>query len=80
MSERALSTTTLQTIRNDFKLIALAALVSTGVIWFFMSMNLLWAAAAYAGFLLFMAILYAAVDHAVDASQAAGSLGSQARR
>ncbi|MFN2118646.1 MAG: hypothetical protein ACK2T4_11985 [Candidatus Promineifilaceae bacterium] len=63
MYERANQLYTVQQIRDEFRIIALTALVATAFIWVFVSMNLLSTAVVYFGFLVFISLIYAAVDY-----------------
>jgi CHASE2 domain-containing sensor protein len=57
----------LQQIMGEFKMIALAALVATAAIWTFVSMNLMWLAATYFGFLILISLLYFLIGSSSDA-------------
>ena len=63
MYERANQLYTVQQIRDEFRIIALTALVATAVIWVLVSMNLLSTAVVYFGFLVVISLIYAAVDY-----------------
>ncbi|MFN2123526.1 MAG: hypothetical protein ACK2U0_14090 [Candidatus Promineifilaceae bacterium] len=63
MYERANQLYTVQQIRDEFRIIALTALVATAFIWVFVSMNLLSTAVVYFGFLVVISLIYAAVDY-----------------
>ena len=60
---------TIQQIRDEFKIIALTALIATAAIWVYVSLNLLWTAAVYFGFLIFISILYGTIDHFSDTTE-----------
>jgi hypothetical protein len=63
MYETANRLYTVQQIRDEFRIIALTALVATAVIWVLVSMNLLSTAVVYFGFLVVISLIYAAVDY-----------------
>ena len=63
MNEKAQQLNTFQQIRDEFTIIALTALIATAAVWVYVSMNLLWTAVAYLGFLLFISIIYATIDY-----------------
>jgi hypothetical protein len=60
---------TIQQIRDEFKIIALTALIATVAIWVYVSLNLLWTAAVYFGFLIFISILYGTIDYFSDTTE-----------
>ena len=62
MNEKAKQNNTIQQIRDEFKIIALTALIATAAIWIYVSMNLMWTAAVYFGFLVFISLIYSMVD------------------
>ena len=70
MNEKAMKHNTLQQTRDEFKLIALAALIATAAIWVYVSTNLLWTAAVYFGFLVFISLFYGMVDRYGRAEEA----------
>ncbi len=63
MNEKALSLSGNQQIGNEFRAIFLTALIATAIIWFYLSMNLLWTALMYFGFLLFISLVYGSIDN-----------------
>jgi hypothetical protein len=63
MNEKAMQLSTIQQIRDEFKIIALAALIATAAIWVYVSMNLLWTAVVYFGFLIFISLIYGTIDY-----------------
>jgi len=63
MNEKAKQLSTIQQIRDEFKIIALAALIATAAIWVYVSMNLLWTAVVYFGFLIFISLIYGTIDY-----------------
>ena len=63
MKEKVQQLNTFQQIRDEFVIIALTALIATAAVWIYVSMNLLWTAAAYLGFLVFISIIYATIDY-----------------
>ena len=70
MYETANRLYTVQQIRDEFRIIALTALVATAVIWVLVSMNLLSTAVVYFGFLVVISLIYAAVDYfGIDAAE-----------
>ena len=75
MNEKAMENDTLQQIRDEFKIIALTALFATAAIWVYVSMNLLWTAAVYFGFLIFISLIYGTIDRYSPAEEA-GEEGS----
>jgi len=62
MNEKAEQNNTIQQIRDEFKIIALTAIIATAAIWVYVSMNLMWTAAVYFGFLVFISLIYSMVD------------------
>ena len=70
MNEKAKQNNTIQQIRDEFKIIALTALIATAAIWIYVSMNLMWTAAVYFGFLVFISLIYSIVDRYGSAKQA----------
>ena len=65
MKEKAHQLNTVQQIRNEFKIIALTALIATVAIWVFVSMNLLSTAVVYFGFLVVISLIYGTIDYFV---------------
>lgn len=65
MNEKAMQLSTIQQIGDEFMIIALAALIAAAVIWVYVSMNLLWTAVGYFGFLLFISLTYDTIDYSV---------------
>lgn len=63
MDEKAYQLNTIQQIRDEFKIIALAALIATASIWVFVSMNLLSTAVVYFGFLVVISLIYGTIDY-----------------
>jgi hypothetical protein len=63
MNEKAHQLNTVQQIRNEFKIIALTALIATAAIWVFVSMNLLSTAVVYFGFLVVISLIYGTMDY-----------------
>lgn len=63
MNEKVHQLNTFQQIREEFRIIALTALIATAAIWTYISMNLLWMAVVYLGFLIFISLIYGAVDY-----------------
>ena len=63
MNETAHQLNTAQQIRNEFKIIALTALIATVAIWVFVSMNLLSTAVVYFGFLVVISLIYGTMDY-----------------
>jgi hypothetical protein len=63
MNETAHQLNTAQQIRNEFKIIALTALIATAAIWVFVSMNLLSTAVVYFGFLVVISLIYGTMDY-----------------
>ena len=63
MKEKAHQLNTVQQIRNEFKIIALTALIATAAIWVFVSMNLLSTAVVYFGFLVVISLIYGTMDY-----------------
>ena len=63
MNEKAHQLNTVQQIRNEFKIIALTALIATVAIWVFVSMNLLSTAVVYFGFLVVISLIYGTMDY-----------------
>ena len=72
MNEKAQQLNTFQQIRDEFTIIALTALIATAAVWVYVSMNLLWTAVAYLGFLVFISIIYGTVDYFVHREEAPG--------
>jgi hypothetical protein len=65
MNEKANQLSTVQQIRDEFKIIALTALIATAAIWVFVSMNLLSTAVIYFGFLVVISLIYGTIDYFV---------------
>lgn len=63
MNEKANQLSTVQQIRDEFKIIALTALIATAAIWVFVSMNLLSTAVIYFGFLVVISLIYGTIDY-----------------
>ena len=63
MNEKVHQLNTVQQIREEFKIIALTALVATAAIWVFVSMNLLSTAFVYFGFLVVISLIYGTIDY-----------------
>lgn len=63
MKEKVQQLNTFQQIRDEFMIIALTALITTAAVWIYVSMNLLWTAVAYLGFLVVISIIYGTVDY-----------------
>ena len=63
MNEKVLQHNTFQQIRDEFKIIALTALIATAAIWVFVSMNLLSTAVVYFGFLVVISLIYGTMDY-----------------
>lgn len=63
MNEKALSLSGNRQIGNEFRAIFLTALIATAIIWIYLSMNLLWTAMMYFGFLLFISLIYGSIDY-----------------
>ena len=63
MNEKVLQHNTCQQIRDEFKIIALTALIATAAIWVFVSMNLLSTAVVYFGFLVVISLIYGTMDY-----------------
>jgi len=63
MNEKAWQPGVIQQIQDEFKIIALTALIATAAIWVSVSMNLLWTAVVYLGFLLFISLIYGTIDY-----------------
>ena len=63
MNEQAKQFHTIQQIRDEFRIIALTALIATAAIWVFVSMNLLSTAVVYFGFLLVISLIYGTMDY-----------------
>lgn len=63
MNEKANQLSTVQQIRDEFKIIALTALIATAAIWVFVSMNLLSTAVVYFGFLFVISLMYGTIDY-----------------
>ena len=63
MNEKAYQLNTIQQIRDEFKIIALTALIATASIWVFVSMNLLSTAVVYFGFLVVISLIYGTIDY-----------------
>ena len=75
MNEKAHQLNTAQQIRNEFKIIALTALIATAAIWVFVSMNLLSTAVVYFGFLVLISLIYVTVDYFVRDVAEIGNTG-----
>ena len=75
MNETAHQLNTAQQIRNEFKIIALTALIATAAIWVFVSMNLLSTAVVYFGFLVVISLIYVTVDYFVRDVAEIGNTG-----
>jgi len=69
MNEDTMKISTIQQIRDEFKIIALTALIATVAIWVYVSMNLLWTAVVYFGFLVFISIIYGTIDYFSDTAE-----------
>ena len=63
MNEKVLQLNTVQQIRDEFRIIALTALIATAAIWVFVSMNLLSTAVVYLGFLVVISLIYGTMDY-----------------
>jgi len=63
MNEKVYQHNTIQQIRDEFKIIALTALIATAAIWVFVSMNLLSTAVVYFGFLVVISLIYGSIDY-----------------
>ncbi len=63
MNEKVHQLNKVEHIRDEFRIIALTALIATAAIWVFVSMNLLSRAVVYFGFLVVICLIYAAVDY-----------------
>jgi hypothetical protein len=63
MYEKAYQLNIVQQIRDEFRIVALTALVATAAIWVFVSMNLLSTAISYFGFLIVISLIYTAVNY-----------------
>ena len=63
MNEKVLQLSRIQHIWDEFRIIAVTALIATAVVWVYLSMNLLWMAAGYFGFLLFISLTYGTIDY-----------------
>ncbi len=70
MKAKVLQLSKSQYSKSKFRIIALTALVTTAVIWASVSMNLLWTAVGYFGFLLFIGLIYGTIDHMANAVKA----------
>jgi hypothetical protein len=65
MNKKAQQFNTFQQIRDEFTIIALTALIATVAVWVYVSINLLWTAVAYLGFLLVVSVIYGSIDYVV---------------
>lgn len=63
MNAKVLQLSKSQHSGDEFRITALAALIATAVIWVYLSMNLLWMAVGYFGFLLFINLIYGTIDY-----------------
>ena len=63
MNEKVRQLNTVQQIQEEFKIIALTALIATVAIWVFVSMNLLTIAVVYFGFLVVISLMYGTIDY-----------------
>ena len=63
MNEKAHQANTVQQIQEEFKIIALTALIATAAIWAFVSMNLLSTAVVYFSFLVVISLIYGTIDY-----------------
>ena len=63
MNEKVFQLNTVQQIREEFRIIALTALIATAAIWVFVSMNLLSTAVVYFAFLVFISLIYGTMDY-----------------
>ena len=63
MNEQAKQFHTMQQIRDEFRIIALTALIATAAIWVFVSMNLLSTAVVYFGFLVGVSLIDGTMDY-----------------
>jgi hypothetical protein len=63
MNEKVYQFNTVQQIRDEFKIIALTALVATAFIWVFVSLNLLSTATVFFGFLVVISLIYGTIDY-----------------
>ena len=63
MNEQAQPIITVQQIRNESKIIALTALIATAAFWVYVSMDLLWTAVVYFGFLVVISRIYGTMDY-----------------
>ena len=63
MNKKVLKLNAVQQIRDEFKIIALTALIATASIWVFVSMNLLSTAVVYFAFLVFISLIYGTMDY-----------------
>ena len=63
MNEKVHQLNAVQQIRDEFKIIALTALIATTAIWVFVSMNLLSTAVVYFGFLVVISLIYGTIDY-----------------
>lgn len=74
MNQKVKEISGIHQVAGEFKIFTLIALVTAAVVWLMVSLNLLWAAAAYLGFLVFISLLYRVLGSSADA--AAGGEGS----
>lgn len=63
MNQKAIQLKTHQQIWDEFRIIALTALIVTAAIWVNVSINLLWTAATYFGFLLFISLICGTIGY-----------------
>ena len=70
MNEKAIQNNTIQQIRDEFKIVALTALIATAAIWVYVSMNLMRTAAVYFGFLVLISLIFSMVDRYGRAEEA----------
>ncbi|NCF67931.1 MAG: hypothetical protein GWP61_18350 [Chloroflexi bacterium] len=63
MKEKAYKFSSLQQIMDEFKIIALIAIISTAAVWLNIALDLLWTAATFFGFMIFISLLYFVIGY-----------------
>ena len=63
MNVKVMQLNTIQQIWDEFRIIALIALITAVATLVYVAMNLLWTAVVYFGFLLFISLIYGTINY-----------------
>ena len=70
MNENVKQLSIIQQIRDEFRIVAITALVATAAIWLYVSINFLWTAVLYFGFLLTISLIYGTINYCDEEAEA----------